>query len=146
MHSSTPVRVTRMDDNEPQTTTDENETPAIQDDTPSIWSYSFTPLRVGPFVPTSQGLVETLGASNTALDAFSKVFEMHLIDKIVEETNSMPHKSSRPILIPHGHQHTQRKSRLSLVYISLWDLSGTQDTPYTGVKMTISQIMALRVP
>ena len=35
MHSNTPVRGTRMDDDEPQTTSDENETPAIQDDTPT---------------------------------------------------------------------------------------------------------------
>jgi hypothetical protein len=91
MRSSTPVRGTDADEDEPTTvtTTDDidNEQEPIPHDMPTTWSDSFTPLIVEPFIPTTKGLVQGLQSPTTALDVFKMVFDVSLFDKITEETN-----------------------------------------------------------
>ena len=91
MRSSTPVRGTDADEDEPTivTTTDDihNEQEPIPHDMPTTWSDSFTPLIVEPFIPTTKGLVQGLQSATTALDVFKMVFDVSLFDKVAEETN-----------------------------------------------------------
>ena len=47
----------------------------------------FHPLNIGPFIPTTHGLVHEITASTTALDVFKQIFDFSLFDKIAEETN-----------------------------------------------------------
>ena len=87
--SSTPVRRSSTEQDEPPTTptgniATERGTPSIP---PSTWSENFTPLNIGPFIPTTHGLVHEITASTTALDVFKQIFDFSLFDKIAEETN-----------------------------------------------------------
>lgn len=44
-------------------------------------------MTIEPLLPTLHGLAQAFTSSNTALDAFQKVFDMTLFEKITEETN-----------------------------------------------------------
>jgi hypothetical protein len=85
LHSSTPVRSTHTEDE--SITPDESDMAPIRQDIPTTWSDSFTHLMIETFLPTSHGLAQAFTASNTALDAFQKFFDMSLFENIAEETN-----------------------------------------------------------
>ena len=94
IHSSTPVRhVHRNTEDDtfippiakPATV---RGTPATgKQQTSSSWSEYFTPLQVGPFLPRAQGLVQALTDGTTALDAFLRIFDFALFDRMAQETN-----------------------------------------------------------